>query len=241
MKKLLLTTAAAAILTSASAYAATGDFYLKANAGWSKLNNLEEKVIFQQRLPVNLKNKSENTGFAGIGIGYNFLDNARVDLTYDHFFDHTLKQSADHPIPNPSDVRRADAHVKIHSKTKLKLDTVLLNFYVDLFDLSAAKIFAGAGAGVSFFSAKIKGKANIDVPLRPGAPHWVYNNDNLSAKAKNKTDLAYALHLGGSTEFTDCVHGELTYSFRDFGEVKVLAEKQRLRAHQVAAGIRVDL
>ena len=72
MKKILLTTAAAVILSTSSVYAAEGDFFVKANGGWSKLSKIQGM-------------KSNNDAFFGVGAVYYVMDNARVDLTFDHF------------------------------------------------------------------------------------------------------------------------------------------------------------
>ena len=252
MKKLLLTTAAAAILASSSAYAATGDFYLKANAGWSQLNNLDGELELKDdnvdrdlRLIGSTKSKAKNTGFAGVAVGYYMMDNVRFDLAYDHFFDSSMKGTLDetnsgtyhnsvlHPVAG-------SLQTVVHNKVKLKLDSLLLNFYVDMLDLDAVKIFAGAGAGVSRYSAKITAEGTTTLTPTGGEAEESVKY-SVSRKIKTSNDLAYALYLGASTEFTDGVHGELTYSFRDFGEIKVLGERQRIRSNQVSGGIRFDL
>jgi opacity protein-like surface antigen len=79
MKKLLVTTIiAVSIFANASAIAADSNFFIKANAGFSKLNKIK-------RL------KSENSSFIGAGVGYNIMDNVRSDLTFDHFVNPTFK------------------------------------------------------------------------------------------------------------------------------------------------------
>ena len=57
MKKILLTTAAAVILSTSSVYAAEDMFYVKANVGWSKLTKISGL-------------KSNNDVFFGVGAGY---------------------------------------------------------------------------------------------------------------------------------------------------------------------------
>ena len=76
MKKVLLTAAAVSVLTTSSVYAMEDMFYVKANAGWSKLNKVNAP---------GAKLKSKNDVHFGVGAGYHVMDNARVDLTFDHF------------------------------------------------------------------------------------------------------------------------------------------------------------
>jgi len=81
MKKILLTTAAVAVLATSSAYAMEDTFYVKAQAGWSKMT--KQKGL-----------KSKNDVSFGLGAGYHVMDNVRVDLTFDHFVNPTHKKGA---------------------------------------------------------------------------------------------------------------------------------------------------
>ena len=129
MKKILLTTVAAAVLASSSAYAMEDMFYVKANVGWSKLNKVKGL-------------KSKNDVFFGVGAGYYVVDGIRLDLTFDHFVNPTHKGS------------RTINGVKVDGKLKGEVNTVMFNGYVNLFDVDAAKIFVGAGVGASQVKAK---------------------------------------------------------------------------------------
>ena len=196
MKKILLTAAAVAVLTASPVYAEEGDFFLKANVGGVKLNKMNSF-------------KSDNNMYFGVGAGYNLMDNARVDLAYDHFFEPTFKRSGD----------------GISSKTKLNIDTILLNGFVDVVDLSVAKIFTGAGVGV----ARIGGK-QTDTDAAGVS-------ESIKYKAENK--FGYALYLGSSTEFAPGVNAELTYSWRGYSKLKD-ADKN-LQGHHISAGVRFDI
>ena len=195
MKKILLTTAAVAVLASSSAYAMEDMFYVKANAGWSKLNKVQGL-------------KSKNDAFFGVGAGYHVMDNVRVDLTFDHFVKPEHKKGA----------------VKI----KGEVNTLLLNGFVDLFDVDAAKLFVGAGVGAGQVKAKRSG-------------------DTIAANngtAKQKYNLAFAGYVGGSYEFTPGVTGDVTYSYRDMGKTKKLKGDNKsvhYRGHNVGAGVRFDI
>ena len=201
MKKILLTTAAAVILSTSSVYAAEDAFYVKAGAAWSKANKIKGA-------------KSKNDASFGVGAGYYVMDNARVDLTFDHFFNptHTAKETA----------------TEAGRKIKGTVNTLLLNGYVDLFDVDAFKVFVGAGVGASQVKAKVTYIGN-------GAPS--------SDTAKQKTGLAFAGYVGGSYEFTSGVTGELAYSYRDMGKTKSTKNLSAFsyRSHNVGAGVRFDI
>ena len=125
MKKVLLTAAAVSVLATSSAYAMEDMFYVKAQVGWSKLNDYKGSVKF----------KSENDVHFGVGAGYHVMDNARVDLTFDHFVNPAFKAST--------------------GKVKADVNTLLLNGYFDVFTLDAMKVFVGAGVGLGQVSAKL--------------------------------------------------------------------------------------
>ena len=125
MKKVLLTAAAVSVLTTSSVYAMEDMFYVKANAGWSKLNKVNAP---------GAKLKSKNDVHFGVGSGYHVMDNARVDLTFDHFV-------------NPVHKRRAE-------KLKGDINTLLLNGYFDVLNVDAMKVFVGAGLGIGQVKSK---------------------------------------------------------------------------------------
>lgn len=82
MRKIMLAAAAAALLSSGSAFAAEDAFYAKLNVGWSKLDKVKGL-------------KSNNDVFFGVGVGYGIMDNFRVDLMFDHFVNPTHKKGSD--------------------------------------------------------------------------------------------------------------------------------------------------
>ena len=202
MKKILLTTAAVLTLATSSAYAAEDMFYVKGQVGWDKLDKIKGM-------------KSNNNVFLGLGVGYYVMDNVRADLTFDHYVNSNHKGTATFNGTKLSG-----------GKLKSQADTLMVNGFVDLFDVSVAKVFAGAGVGLSMISTKASA-TNLD-----------------SVKYKKKNNFAYALHLGASTEFAPGVNGELTYSYRDMGKFKTPKDEislGSLKGHHVAAGVRFDI
>ena len=194
MKKILLTTAAAAIISTSSAYAMEDTFYLKAQGGWSKLNKVRGA-------------KSNNDFSLGLGAGYYVMDNARVDLTLDHFIAPTFKKTG--------------------MKIKANVDTLMFNGFYDIFDADMAKVFVGAGVGMSSLKAKASGTDAVEG----------------KTKAKQKYNVAFAGYVGVSYEITSGVDAELTYSYRDMGKTKRFNDKKgvAIRGHNVGAGVRFSI
>jgi len=180
--------------------------------GWDKLNKVKGL-------------KSKNNVFLGLGVGYYVMDNVRADLTWDHYLDPKHKGTVSIQNVNFSG-----------AKLKSKADTLMINGFVDLFDVSVAKVFAGAGIGMSMIKTKLSVPAQtvngVAVPA-------------LSGSSKKKNNFAYAVHLGAATEFAPGVNGELTYSYRDMGKFKKNKDNNlsfsALKGHHVAAGVRFDL
>ncbi|MDC0864523.1 outer membrane beta-barrel protein [Rickettsiaceae bacterium] len=196
MKKILLTAAAATVLATSSAYALEDMFYVKINGAYCKT----DKVKID-----GMSLKSGNAFFAGIGAGYYAMDNLRVDLTLDRFF-------------NPE-------HKSGDSKVKGDINTAMFGLFVDVADVSVAKFFLGASAGGSQLKAK-------------------FTKGDKSYTAKQKYNLAWAIHLGASTKFVQNVTGELSYSYRDMGKTTKFTdinETVHYKGHHVAFGVRFDI
>jgi len=211
MKKLLLAAATSAAILSSTAFAAEENtFYLKANAGVNKMNQIKDDGI---------KLKSKYTPVLDLGVGYYVMDNVRTDLTLGFVFN-----------PEQKKTYTADWG-KTTSKNKANIMTLMLNGYVDMFDISIAKIFAGAGVGLS----RVKEKQS-DSGLS-----W-------SQSSKNKTNVAYQLTLGASAEVAPGVNAELAYKWMDYGKSKFKKDANgytlkgsSFKGHHVVAGIRFDL
>ena len=208
MKKIILTAAAVAALSSTTALASADMFYVKANVGWDKMTKVAGW-------------KSNNDIFAGVGVGYYVMDNVRTDLAYDHYFNPTFKGS------------KTVLGVNVSQKFKVKADSLMINGFVDLFDVSVAKMFAGVGVGMSMISGKLNQSSTVAGVTISG-----------TTKVKKKNNFAYGLHLGASAEVAPGINAELTYSYRDLGKFKGADSdnsKANFRGHHVAAGVRFDI
>jgi opacity protein-like surface antigen len=201
MKKILLTAAAMSMLATSSAYAMEDMFYVKANVGWSKLNDYKGSSV---------EVKSKNDVHFGVGAGYYVMDNARIDLTFDHFVD---------PV-----------HRKNTEKLKGDINTLLVNGHFDVFNIDAMKVFVGAGVGLGQVKTQYSG-----------------NSDSDSGIAKQRNMFAFAGYVGAGYEFTQGITGELSYSYRNMGEIKKITTKNdgisaiHYGGHHVTAGVRFDI
>lgn len=236
MKKLLLTAATAAVLSSSFASnamaqemggAAENMFYVKAVGGFTMLNKNSQTVNFQAPVgKANVKYKKQNTGFAGIAFGYNVMDNVRADLEFNTVFNPTFKASG-------SNLNGING-LNYSSKIKGQVMTLMLNGYVDVFDISAAKIFIGAGVGMSQNTVKFSADATFN-----GL------SASVSTKTKKKNAFAYQVSVGAAMPVAQGVDAEVFYRWADYGNSnkklksgKSLNTAVKFRGHNVGAGIR---
>ena len=207
MKKIILSALAASILSVSSfSHAKEDQFYVKGQIGGVKLDKTQSN---------STKLKSSNTGFFGLGIGYYITDSIRGDLTYDYY-------------ANPS--HKGTTQKNFTLKYKSHASTLMVNGFVDLFEVEAIKIFTGAGVGMSMINAK--------------TTLTFTNKKTATDKAKTKNNFAYALYLGAAKEFAPSINADITYSYKDMGNFK---KSQKgfslggLKGHHVSAGIRFDI
>ena len=219
MKKILLTAAIVAVSSTALATvtAEKGCWYAKANVGVAKLQK-------------NTGYKSKTDGLATIAVGYNMMDNLRADLSLDHFFDPKLTSET----------------ATYKNTLKLDVNSLMLNVYTDLVDASMAKVFVGAGVGMTRVSGKqiALTKAVVD----PITNAIITPASTVSPKLKSHKSFSYALYAGVSAEVDHGVYAELTYAFKDFGKHAKLKDAphtriltKRLKGHNVTIGMRFDI
>lgn len=214
MKKILLTSAVVAMLSSASvlahdnennynsSYSSEGKFYVQGHAGWNKLRKYGSV-------------KSEDGVFFSGEVGYNMMDNFRGGVSFVHFL---------HPTYT-TNVNKFDEKVKI----KGEANAVLANVYYDLFDAGFVKMVVGAGVGVSQVKASGIYTKNTTGEVR-------------KATMGQKNNVALAGYLGGAYPVKDGITVELMYSYKDFGKTKShpWAKNVHFGAHNLGAGLRVD-
>ncbi|MGC0371396.1 MAG: hypothetical protein DGJ47_000085 [Rickettsiaceae bacterium] len=157
---------------------------------------------------------NKTTGIFNFGAGYHINHNLRADITIDHLIKPSLKtKSDDGLVVNPS--------------TKLGANSLLLNLYSDIYSNNTTSLFVGAGIGAS----RITGKVNFTDP----------NEVPRTGKIKESRHFAYALYTGVSTRIDHDIYGEITYSFKDYGNIKTLNVKNKVRSHNLTVGLRVDI
>ncbi|MGI4775424.1 MAG: outer membrane protein [Janthinobacterium lividum] len=217
MKKLLMIAATTAALSS-SAFAemdmsSENIFYAKVNVGANRM----------QKISLNgIKAKPKTAPIFMVGVGYYAMDNLRTDLTFEVVSNPQLKGSGMNVLGTTAS-----------SKHKGTIGALMANAYVDMFDVSVAGIFAGAGIGVSQVKDKYTELSSANV---------------LTADSTKKaTNFAYQLTIGGTGEIAPNVKAELAYSWRDYGKTgnfkanNTSFKKIHYKGHNLMAGVKFDL
>ena len=222
MKKTILALVTAVSFNATTSFATEDTFYVKANVGNyrlldAKLENYDSKE--------SLKFRAKNGGNSfGVGIGYNLNNKLRLDLVFDHFINPLHKWSWDD--------KDGDF---VYNKIKGSINNIMLNGYVDVFDIKSIKLFAGAGLGAA--QTKAKGITSSRIG-------GIDSSDG-SVKFKTSTNFAYALYLGVSTNLTNNLYTDLTYSWRDFGKIETKSDYGKggmdYKGHHLALGLRYNI
>lgn len=219
MRKLfLIILTAVAISTPAFATNNKNSWYIKLDVGGSWLQALNLREVYNQEI----KLKSKFTPLAIIGFGYYIMDIVRTDITFEAIF-------------SP----KFEANFIVEDKYKAQvvniieiLNALMLNAYIDIFNIDVAGFFIGGGAGIS--QKKQIVKVNVTNQNDPAVSR--------SEVRKLKNDFAYQLTTGVSTQVSESITIELAYSWRDYGKLKTpkAAETtgQSIRGHNVILGMR---
>ena len=172
----------------------------------------------------SLKLKSSNHLFFGLGAGYYLMDNIRVDLTIDHHVYPELRKTGAVAgiVDNVTARHRAD------------INSLLASGLVDVFELATTKLYTGVGVGIVQIKEKVT-KAG-------------FGSGNATTNTGRKTNITYAIYLGATTQLAPSVHGDLSYSWRDFGKTKgakasngIEVGRSRYKGHHVSVGVRFDM
>jgi len=219
MKKILLITATSLAISSTALADSENMFYIKGQVGGQMLNKASDK-----RTAIKLKSKF--SPFVALGVGYNPMENVRVDLAISHYFEPTMKKTAAATAGGPAGA----------VKHKGEISALTVNAYVDVFDASVAKFFLGGGVGMAQIKEKISWQ-NFNPAYVPDA-----------ASSRKKNNPAYRVTVGASTELSAGVNGEVAYSWEDFGKTKsnikstgAEISKTAYKGHHVHVGIRFEL
>lgn len=258
MKKILLTTAAvAAISTSAFADMMENQFYLRGDLDALIFSKFKTTTSIAGSPSVKIKPKF-GLGF-DIGAGYYVMDNVRAELIYTQPFAPKMKSTAlSDAAPNltptgvitPATTSWSTNSVVKHKPT---IRALFARVHGDVIDLGMGKIFLTGGLGWSQVKNSITTSYtdNTIATAAAGTTNAVVTQTNSSTlwKAKNKNNIAWTIGAGAAFDVAEGVHLDVAYSYRAFGKAKaattdgtkVTLGGPSFNSHNVSAGVRFDI
>jgi len=255
MKKILLTTAAVAAI-STSAFAADmmeNQFFLRGDVSGVMFSKF--KTSDADAGSVKIKPKF---GFGmDIGAGYYVMDNVRVELVYNQPFASNLKGSkatgkALATVLGAAGVAANTVVTDVAIKHKPTVRALLARVAGDVMDLGMGKIFLTGGIGWSQVKNSVTvtdTKSTITAAAAAPAPAtYSVTTPSTTYKAKNKNNLAWTIGAGAAFDVADGVHLDVAYSYRAYGKSKAAKATGQtdisgtaFNSHNMSAGVRFDI
>jgi opacity protein-like surface antigen len=186
--------------------------YLRIDSGWSKFTDIRSKN--KDINSVKLKSNAANMISAGVGLGFDFGDNLRSDISFTRHLNPKLySNSRDFKISR-----------------KPLIDAYFFNLYYETdLRLLMFKPYIGASIGLSNIKDKITYETTRENSIKRN-----------SSIVKNKMNLAYRLMIGSAFEISPNVKLDLAYHYSDYGKSgsNIYINKVRYTAHSLSLGIR---
>jgi len=236
---LLLTLVGVLIFSVPNAYSQESFFdppclpYLRLDSGQAHFAKVQGSNITGEK--VNLKSTSNLIIGAGVGLGINFGDKFRSDITWVRHLDPVLKATNN----NGEVVKR-----------KPLIDAYFLNLYYEIAsNVSIFNPYIGAGVGLARvrdnLSSSLIGTDDASRAIRQAG---LYNWQKSSQKIFAKNNFAYKFVIGSSFDLNENVKFDLAYNYHDYGKTKSALDsrknqigKTHYRAHVVSAGLRFGM
>jgi opacity protein-like surface antigen len=251
MKKILLTTAALAAI-STSAYAEMDNqFYLRGDVNASYFTKFKTNDVDAGGVKV----KAATVMGIDLGAGYYVMDNVRAELLYTQPF--SLKMKGSKSTGKAAQVAQGAAAgaagtslTNVSIKHKPTVRALLARVHGDVIDLGMGKIFLTGGLGWSMVKNSVTVTDTVSSVAAAANSPVVITSPVTQFTAKNKNNIAYTIGAGATFDVAEGVHLDVAYSYRDFGKSKSATNKSvtgvsyggtSFRSHVGSAGIRFDI
>lgn len=194
--------------------------YIRLDSGWARFQRVNG--LSSTKNTSKLKSKTNNIVGAGLGLGINWGDKVRSDITWSRHLHPKLSSENS----NTKVVRRPliDAYFfNIYYETGIRIS--LLNPYI------------GVGAGLAVVKDKLSYVTNDKDSI-----------ESVYYPIKRKNNFAYKLTLGSAFDLNERVKFDLSYNYHDYGKARASVDslnrkigKTHYRAHIISAGLRFGL
>jgi opacity protein-like surface antigen len=183
---------------------------------------------------VTASGKKPQTGGQFIaGVGYNVMDNLRLEFVFLKPWLGKSKINASYQAAAGSG--GTPAPVPFNGKMTTQINALQMRAYFDAFEISdMGKAYVGAGLGW----AQVKGKVSFEDNNPAGLL-------NTNFKTKNKSMLTWFVGVGAFFNVADGTKLAVEYNYQDFGAVKLTSLTKsattKLNAHAIIAKVMFDI
>lgn len=181
--------------------AAAGGWYLRGDIGY-KLYSDPDGSFEGSSTVSDLRYEREsmdNAWLVGVGVGYQFNDYLRGDITLDY---ETKAEAKGYAVCGGCTGGYSE------EKTDIDVWTVMINGYIDLGTWNRITPYVGAGIGAAYVNT-----SNV-VSINPGGATTTYSDDN------GQWNFAWALMAGAEYAITPNWSLDAGYQYRSLGEAK---------------------
>jgi len=218
--KLLL----ASIIITSTAYATPTDFYFKAQAGQTNLQNVKNFNSNIQR--------SNMATYISASVGVDIDETTRLETQ--------IEQSKVDFHPHPSALSLNKIYINLQHIT---IHNMSLNLYKDIIKINdKANIFFGIGVGRSFITERVE--RLFIVSQGQDLKHIKSYNGYVARKSLYK--FSYNFDIGGSYKINNHTNIEVSYRYKDYGSNKKTiasekkASRQGYKGHIITTGFRYN-
>jgi len=243
MKKKLLILSTI-LLTSNSL--ADNNIYFKAAIGVNQFSKVVEKNKVGSKGFYNISTTPlKSVSSIGFGIGYQINENFRTELILAHdrvnFNNGTYREK----------IKGTDLNYEETLDRDTRINSAMLNGYVDMPISNCSDVFVGAGVGMVQIQERLSTVVDLNGMKDKAAglaPGNLVTQSTEKVKRSKTNNFAYSLIAGGSIKISTSVKFELAYSYKDFGKTKpkidaggYTSSKAHYKSHNISAGIRISV
>ena len=214
------------------------NYYLKMIVAANKISPLKDNNKEMASFSKQTSQISPQIG-VGIGTGYHFNDNLRMDLTFESYIFNFNDSVNDLNVPLSNGYFTG---AKI-TKRKATGNSLMLNGYVNLLNRNTYQIFAGAGIGASRLKEKVSHLVSgtlIDDGHIDAYPASVENYCS-----KTSLNLSYSIFAGISAKANEQINLEFMYKWQNYGKIRYAAASpirdNTYKGGSISVTLRVDL
>jgi opacity protein-like surface antigen len=191
--------------------ASMSGWYLRGDAGFDVGPSIQSRFSEVGLDKRDVHDRTAGTAFYGLGIGYQFNDYLRGDVTADYYSTRRYRSQVHYVGDSGNTANVADYDADLTSAV------FLANAYVDLGHYSGFTPYVGAGLGAAYHRLGTINELTTWTPLTAAGSSGM-NYGRMSGTSD--WNFAWALHAGVSYDLAKNLKLDFGYSYKDLGDIK---------------------